>query len=165
MKYVSTIPALEVNHCFRLPNWLEWMKLFKIDWNCSLLPITFLMSFPKLLRRTIGLKALEKSYDSLLSLEMMIDVDILKCKGQWSNLKYISVMLIIFFRYKLSLTIYSRYLHDNLLGPRVDELLYLVIELINSSSEKETYSIGHLFGISFNMQMLIRQFWDILNDK
>jgi len=58
------------------------MKLFEIKWNCNLSPMTFLMSFPNVLRRKMGLKALGKLYNFLLGLEMMMDVDTLKCKDQ-----------------------------------------------------------------------------------
>jgi len=43
--------------------------------------MTFSISLPIMLRRTIGLKALGESYDFLLDLEM-IDIEILKCKDQ-----------------------------------------------------------------------------------
>jgi len=40
------------------------------------------MSLPIVLRRTMGLKDLGESYDSLLGLGMIIKVDILKYNGQ-----------------------------------------------------------------------------------
>ena len=40
------------------------------------------MSLPIVLRRTMGLKDLEESYNSLLDLDIMIEVNILKCNGQ-----------------------------------------------------------------------------------
>jgi len=58
------------------------MKLFEIEWNCNLSPMTFSMSFPNMLSRTIDLKALGELYEFLLGLGMMMDVDTLKCKGQ-----------------------------------------------------------------------------------
>jgi len=57
------------------------MKLFEIKWNCNLSPMTFSISFPNVLRRTIGLKVFGELYDSLLDLGMMMDVDTLKYKG------------------------------------------------------------------------------------
>jgi len=57
------------------------MKLLEIEWNCNLSPMTFSMSFPNVLRRTIGLKVFGELYDSLLDLGMMMDVDTLKYKG------------------------------------------------------------------------------------
>jgi len=56
------------------------MKLFEIEWNCNLSPMTFLMSFPNILRRIIGLKTLGESYKFLLGLGMIMDVDTLKCE-------------------------------------------------------------------------------------
>jgi len=44
--------------------------------------MTFSMSLPIVLSKIIGLKALGELYDSLLDLEMMMDVETLKCKGQ-----------------------------------------------------------------------------------
>jgi len=40
--------------------------------------MTFLMTLPTVLKRTIDQKDLEESYDSLLGFGMIIDVDILK---------------------------------------------------------------------------------------
>jgi len=44
-------------------------------------------------------------------------------------------ILIMFFKYNLSLSMCLRWLHKSLSGPGVNELLYLVIVLVNSSSE------------------------------
>ena len=128
--------------------------MLKIKWNCSLSLMTFSISLPIMLRRTIGLKALGESYDFLLDLEM-IDIEILKCKDQWPKSKYASAILIIFFRYNLFLAIHLRCLHDNLLEPKVKELLHLAIELMNYFSENRTYLIEHLFRNSFNIQVSI----------
>ena len=53
-----------------------------------------------------------------------------------------------FFKHVLSLRIYLRYLQASLLGSRADELLHLVIELVNSTSEKEYQEYGANQGIS-----------------
>jgi len=45
--------------------------------------MTFSMSLPTVLRRTIDLKALRELYDFLLGLGITIIVDLLKCKGQY----------------------------------------------------------------------------------
>jgi len=55
------------------------MKFLEIDWNYNPLPMTFSISLLIVLSRTIGLKAFEESYNSLLSLGIMIDVKTLKC--------------------------------------------------------------------------------------
>ena len=53
----------------------------------------------------------------------------------------------IIFKHALLLKIHLRCLHDNLLGPGVDKLLYLAIELMNSFSEKETQGVEATLGI------------------
>jgi len=45
-------------------------------------------------RRMIGLDILEVLYEALLGLEMMIDIDVLKCNSQYPNLIYVLAMLI-----------------------------------------------------------------------
>ena len=47
-------------------------------------------------------------------------------------------ILIMFFKYNLSLSTCLRWLHKSLSGPGVNELLHLVITLVNSSSENGT---------------------------
>jgi len=82
MKCIRETPASTVKHCLSLSSWLGWIKLFEIKWNWILSPITLSMSLPIVLRRTMGLKNLEESYDSLLNLGMMIEVNVLKWNGQ-----------------------------------------------------------------------------------
>ena len=101
-----------------------------------------------MLRRTMGLKALGELYDLLLDFGIMMDVKILKCEGY--NSKYASAILIILFKHIISLIMILRCHQDNLLGPRVNKLLYLLIALMNSASTKESHFIGHLFEISFS---------------
>ena len=40
-----------------------------------------------MLRRTMGLKDLGELYNSLLDLGMIMEVDVLKCDGQWPSSK------------------------------------------------------------------------------
>jgi len=61
------------------------------------------MSFPRVLRSTIGRNAFELSYDGLLGLGIMTVVDILKYLGQWPKLMHVSAMLMILDRQSLSL--------------------------------------------------------------
>ena len=105
--------------------------------------------------RTIGLNDLEELYEALLGLEMIMELDILKCNSQCPKLMHALAMLMKFFRYKLLLTITLRYLHSNLLGSKVNELLHFKIALLNSSSENGVYIIIALFGISSNKSKLI----------
>ena len=64
-------------------------------------------------------------------------------------------MLMILFRFLLFLMIYFRYLYNSLSGPRVDELLYLVIELINFFFKNGTQVDDCVFGISSKISMSI----------
>ena len=117
--------------------------------------MTFSMSFPMVLSRTISLKDLEELYNSLLGLEITMDVDVLKWEGQLPSSKHAPVMLMILLRHTLSLMIFLRCLHNSLSRPGVDELSHLVIELVNSSFKKETYIVRYLFGISSRAQTSI----------
>jgi len=92
-----------------------------------------------MLRRTMGLKALGELYDFLLGFGIIMDVKILKCEGY--NSKHASAILIILFKHIVSLIIILRCHQDNLLGPRVNKLLYLLMALINSASIKGSHFI------------------------
>ena len=48
--------------------------------------MTFAISFPKVLRRTMGLKDFGKLYDSLLGLEIIIVNEVLKYEVLWQPL-------------------------------------------------------------------------------
>jgi len=115
------------------------------------------MSLPNMLRRTMGLKDLGESYDFLLGLRMMIEVEVLKCEGQKPILKQMSAILMIFFRHTTSFMMILRYLHDNLSGLGADELLHLQIALLNSASENRSYITDFLLGSSFKRLLSICQ--------
>jgi len=85
----------------------------------------------------MGLKDLGESYNFLLDLGIMIEVEILKCKGQKPVLKQISAIFMMFFRYTMSFMMILRCLHNNLLEPEVDELLHLQMALLNSTLEEQ----------------------------
>ena len=165
IKWVRATPVSDIDLCLRLPNWLGWIKLFKIEWNWSRSPITFLISFPMVLRRTIGLNVLEELYASLLDFGITINEEILKWEGQWPNSKHVLAMLMIYFRHNLFLKMILGYFHDNLSGLEVDKLLYLVIELVSSFSENGAQFDEHLLVISSNISILICLFWAILNNE
>ena len=149
------ILALVVEHYFKSPSWHGWMKFFEIDWNCNLLLMTFLMSLPIVLSNMMSLNALEELYNSLLGLEIIMDVETLEYVGQWPSSKYASVILIIFLKHLLSLIILLKCLHDNLSGLGVDELLYLLMELMNSASENSFQVVIHFLRISSKRLVLI----------
>ena len=75
---VSAIPTSVMNLNFKPLSWLEWIKSLAAIVNWSLSPITFSISLPTVLSRTIGLKDFGKSYDVLFGLGMMTVVNLLK---------------------------------------------------------------------------------------
>ena len=84
--WVRATPASVVDLNLRLPSWLRWIKSFDAVLNWSLSPMTFLMSLPTVLRRTIGLNNLGESYNFLFGLDITTVVDILKCDSQYPKL-------------------------------------------------------------------------------
>ena len=68
---------------------------------------------------------------------MTIIEEFLEWDSQNPNSIQVSAIPINLFRHSLSLTIILRCYYNNLSGPRVDKLLHLVMDLINSSSKKE----------------------------
>ena len=108
MIWVSTIPASAMDLNFRPPNWLGWIKLLAAMVNWSLSPITFSISLPTVLSKTIGLKDFSKSYDFLFGLGMMTVVDLLKCNGQYLSLIHALAMQIMIPRHSSSLRIILR---------------------------------------------------------
>jgi len=133
---VSATPTSVIDLNFNLPSWLGWIKLLAAMMNCSLSPITFLISLPIVLSRTIGLKDLGESYDFLLSLGIMTVVDILKCEGQYPNSIQVLAIPIMLFKHSLFLRMILRWLYDNLSGPEVKVLLQFAMVILNSSFEK-----------------------------
>jgi len=75
-------------------------------------------------------------YEALLSLEMIIEDNILKCDGQCSRLMHTFAILIKLLRHVLSLTMTLRYLRNNLFSSGVEVLLHFVIEFLNFSTKK-----------------------------
>ena len=158
MKWVRATPVSVVDLCLRPPNWHGWMKLFKIRWNWRHLPMTFSISFPNVLRRTMGLNDFRELYDFLLGLRMMIVNEDLKCDSYNPNIKHASVILMIFSRHTSSLMIYLKWLYESLSGLGVDKLLHLAMDLMNSSFEKDGQHLDGLSGISSKMLTSIDNF-------
>jgi len=75
---------------------------------------------------------------------MIMVIETLKCEGQCLDLMHALAMSINFLRYAMFLTHLLKCLHDNLFSPRVDELLYLAIALVNFSSKKKLYFVTGL---------------------
>ena len=124
--------------------------------------MAFLMSLPIVLRRTMGLKYLGESYNFLLGLGIMIEVEILKCKGQKPVLKQMSAILMMFFRHTMSFMMILRCLHNNLLEPEVDELLHLQMAFLNFALENKSHITDFLLGSSFKRLLSICQSYTFL---
>jgi len=139
-----------VEHYFRPPSWYRWMKSLEINWNCNLLLMTFSISLLIMLSRMIGLKSFGESYNSLLGLEIIINIETLKYNGQWPKSIHTSAMLMNFLRYAAFLTILLKCLYNNLSGPGINKLLHFLIELMNFSFEDGFHIIIGLLGISSN---------------
>ena len=76
--WVRATPTSVVDLNFRPPSWLGWIKSLYATVNWSLSVITFSMSFPRVLRRTIGWNTFGWLYEVLFGLGMTIVDDILK---------------------------------------------------------------------------------------
>jgi len=113
----------------------------------------------------MGQKVLEESYDSLLGLEMIMNVETLKCNSQWPNSMHTLAILMNFLRYAASLIIFLRCLYNNLSSLGVDKLLYFIIALINFSSKNGLHFITFLLGTSSSRSKSIWQFCTALKDK
>ena len=140
IRCVRTIPTSTVECCLSPLSWQEWINFFNKTWNWSLFPITFSINLPSIFKRIIGLKVFEVSYDSLLGLGIMVDIDVLKYNSQYPNLIHVLVMLMILLRHSIFLMISLICLQDSLSGLGVKSLPHLSIAKRNSSLKKE----GHL---------------------
>ena len=101
-----------------------------------------------MLRRTIGQNDLVVSYNTLLGLGMITEVDCLKWSGQKPNSIQALMVLTIFVRHLSSDIMTLRVLHVMWLGPGAKVLLYLEMVSLNSVLEKRGYSSGTILGIS-----------------
>jgi len=136
--WVSATPTSEVDLNLRPPSWLGWMKSFLTTWNWSLSAMTFLMSFPKVFRRTMGQKDLGLSYACLFSFGMITVEDCLKWLGQCPKLIHTSVILMMWTRHTSCFRMVLRWCHVSLSEPGAEELLHLMRACRNSSFEKGT---------------------------
>jgi len=106
--------------------------------------MTFLINLLIVLSKTIGWKALRESYDSLLGLEIIMDIETLKYDSQWPNLMHVLEILISFLKYVTFLTHLLTCFQDNLSSPGVNKLLHFVIFItcllgISSSKSESTW--------------------------
>ena len=84
----------------------------------------------------------------------MIDDDDLKCNDQCSKSMHALAILTKFFKHSVFLTTTLRYFYKTISGPRVDELLYLLVALVNSSFEKEG-SVNDSFDKSLSKTLVL----------
>ena len=152
--WVRATPASVMDLNFKPPNWLGCKKLFEAMRNWSLSPMTFSISFPRVLSKIISLNDLGELYNTLLGLGMTTIVDLLKWEGQnpWSI--HALAMLMMVLKQSASLTMALRWLHDNLSGHGVEELLQLVIALLNFSLENGVHAEGGLSAILWRTSIL-----------
>ena len=132
---IRVILVLVVDLNLRPPSWLGWIKSLDTVWNCSLSPMTFSISLPIVLRRTIGLNDLGESYDFLLGLGITIVVEVLKCNSQYPKLIHVLAIRTKVSRHSISSKIVLRWFHESLSGPGAEELLQLDNANLNSSLE------------------------------
>ena len=126
--------------CYLIPpNWFGWTKFKAMEWIWSLLLIAFSMSFPKMFRRMIGQNILRELYTGLFGLGIIIQVDFLKCTGQWPRLMDELAILMKVVIYLEPVTKILRWFHEMLLGSRVNKLLYFFIVLVILALEKGSY--------------------------
>jgi len=76
-------------------------------------------------KRTIGLNVLEVLCDTLLGLEIMMDVDVLKYISQCPRSIYILAIFMMLLRHNKFFIIFLRCLQDSLSGLGVKSLLHL----------------------------------------
>jgi len=124
--------------------------------NWSLSAITFSMSLPNVLRRTIGWNAFGWSYKDLLGLGMIIVDETLKYFGQYSKLMHELAMLIMLVRQVSWLMVYFKWHHISLSGPSAYASLHLLITDLNSSLENRLH---HWEGLCSTLLRMLRSTW------
>ena len=151
MIYVRAIPASMMDLNFKPPNWLEWMKLLATMWNCILSSMIFLISFSRVLSKTIGLNNLGESYNNLFGLGIITVDDLLKWFGQYPKSIQVFAIFMMLLMQILSFRMILRWLHDSLSSPGVEELLQLPSVILNSSFENRAQVDTYLLPISSRM--------------
>ena len=112
--------------------------------------MTFSINLLSMLSSMIGQKDLDESYNDLFGFGIIIDINVLKCKGQCPKLIQTLAMLIIEFKHTSSFIIHLRIFHKILSGLGANELLHLPMTSLNSSFEKCFHSETDFEGISSN---------------
>ena len=113
--------------------------------------MTFSISLPSILKRTISQNILGVLYEALLGLGIIMEDNVLKCDSQCSRFIHTLAILIKLLTHVLSLIMTLRCFHNNLSSSRVEVLLHFVIELLNSLTKKDIQIMVVLDQISSNM--------------
>ena len=162
---IRVTPTSMVDLNFSSPNWLGWIKLLLTIWYYNLSPMTFSISFPRVLSRTIDLKDLGESYNGLLGLGMITMDDILKWFGQYSKSMQALVILMTLVIQSSFFMMDLRCLHDSLSSPDVNELLQLPKVILNSFFENGAQIEVCLFSISSRMLISTWQWSAVLKEE
>jgi len=104
------------------------------------------------------------SYNTLLGLKMIIDIDTLECNSQCSKSIHVLAIFKILSRHAKFFMISLRYLQGNLSGPEVELLLYLLIANKNLSLEKGSHRDMTLSEISSRIEVSNYWCWAMLNN-
>ena len=146
--WVRAISAFVVDFCLRSLSWLGWIKLLEIIYNWRHSPIIFSKSFLIVLRRMMGWYDLGELKDVLLGLEITTIFEVLKWDGQCPKSIQALVMSMNLLMHSLFLMIDLIWIHINLSGLGVDELLHFSITSMSSFLENRIHSVVVLLGIS-----------------
>jgi len=115
--------------------------------------ITFSISFPAVLSRTIGQKNLGVLYDFLFGLGIITVLVALKWDGQNSKLIQALATFTIFSKHRSLENRILRCLQEMWSGPGADDDEHLAIASLNSCLEKAGHSMGLAWGISLRKRV------------
>ena len=145
---------VSVVDCYLIPpSWFGSRKPLSTMWNWSRLLVTFSMSLPAVLSKTMGQKDLGMLYDSLFGLGMITVLAALKWNSQYSMLIQASVMFTIFSKHRSLENRVLRCFQEMWSGPGANDNEHLAIVSLNSCLEKAGQSMRPAWGISLRKQM------------
>ena len=162
---IRATPVLMVDLNFKLPNWLGWIKSLAMAWNCILSPMTFSISFPRVLSKTIGLNDLDESYNNLFGLGMITIDDLLKWFGQYPKSIQVFAIFMTLAMQTSSFKMILRWLHDSLSSPGVNKLLQLPNAILNSSFKNSAQADTCLLPILSRILISTWQWRVVLKEK
>ena len=151
MIWIKSTSASVGEYCLIPPSQWECKKSKKMVYTWRQLLIIFSISLSIVLSSTIGQKAFSMLQLVLLGLGMIIDVNFLKCIGQYLKLIHILAILTILAAHLGSLRIDFKQHHDIWSDPGVELLLHLIRALHSSATKKDSHWMVGIFGISLRM--------------